>query len=626
MTRWCRVGLATLGVAATVAAARGQTPTELPSQSPAPVVPFTPQARDPLFRELEPAPLASQSARPAPDPTNTLTAPPTLGFAGPSGVLPRSGGNEEYETVEDRWRIGLPEWDRYGKGHPRVWDYPYTLGRLTDPYNQNVLKGDYPILGQHTFLTLTGTYVSLNEGRMIPTATTPFESTIRPFENDFFGRNGQYVNNNLFLLSADLLHGDAAFKPADWRVKLTPAFNVNTLSVQELAVINPDVRKGTIRERTWLTLQEWFVETKLADLSPQYDFVSARVGSQPFVSDFRGFIFSDTNRAARIFGNLDGNRTQFNLAYFRQQEKETNSQLNTFDDRNQNIAIANIYRQDFIFPGYTAQGSFHYNNDGPDTLFDQNRFLVRPDPTGVFQPHRIESYYLGWTGDGHIERYNVNHAFYWVLGRDSRNPIANTEQAINAQMAALELSYDRDWARFRVSGMYSSGDGNANNGTATGFDGILDQTTFGGEFSFWRRNRIPLFGVGLTNDQSLYNNLRSSRIQGQSNFVNPGLWLINTGVDLDVTPRLRSINNVNFLWFDKTNSLEVFTYQSNIARDIGVDLSTGVEYRPFLSNNVIFLAGLSSLIPGGGFRQLYNNLDNKPPVLFNGFVEMVLTY
>ena len=41
-------------------------------------------------------------------------------------------------------------------------------------------------------------------------------------------------------------------------------------------------------------------------------------------------------------------------------------------------------------------------------------------------------------------------------------------------MAAVELSYDRDWARFRVSGMYQSGDGNANNGHATGFDGILD--------------------------------------------------------------------------------------------------------------------------------------------------------
>src|SRR5439155_20142749 len=105
---------------------------------------------------------------------------------------------------------------------------------------------------------------------------------------------------------------------------------------------------------TYITLQEWFAEAKLFDVGSEYDFVSIRAGSQPFTSDFRGFIFSDTNRGVRLFGSLNGNRDQFNLAYFRQLEKETNSGLNSFDDRNQNIVIANFYRQDFLFPGYTA--------------------------------------------------------------------------------------------------------------------------------------------------------------------------------------------------------------------------------------------------------------------------------
>jgi len=47
-------------------------------------------------------------------PVLQLDAP--LGFTGPSGVLPRSGDNPEYQTVEDRWRIGFPYWDRYGAG------------------------------------------------------------------------------------------------------------------------------------------------------------------------------------------------------------------------------------------------------------------------------------------------------------------------------------------------------------------------------------------------------------------------------------------------------------------------------------------------------------------------------
>ena len=120
---------------------------------------------------------------------------------------------------------------------------------------------------------------------------------------------------------------------------------------------------------------------------PTYDFVSVRAGSQPFISDFRGFIFSDINLGVRLFGNRNSNREQFNLAYFDQREKDTNSGLNTFNDRNQQILIANYYLQDFIFPGYTAQASVHYNHDDPTFKFDKNNFLVRPDPVGVFQPH-----------------------------------------------------------------------------------------------------------------------------------------------------------------------------------------------------------------------------------------------
>ncbi len=79
-----------------------------------------------------------------------------LGFTGPSSIVPREGQtSSHFVPIEDRWRIGLPEWDRYGLNHPPLDDYPYKLGRKHDPYHQNVLKGDYPIIGQHTFLNIT---------------------------------------------------------------------------------------------------------------------------------------------------------------------------------------------------------------------------------------------------------------------------------------------------------------------------------------------------------------------------------------------------------------------------------------------------------------------------------------
>lgn len=613
-------GLST-GVAA---AAPGDDP---PADSAAPAAPFLPKALD---RPVESPP--EQPDTPAAD-QPLLENPffPPLGFSGRSSLLPRETQvDSDFVPIEDRWRIGFPYWDRYERNFPIGIDYPYKIGHWWDPYNQNVLKGDYPIIGDHTFLNITGTLFSLLEPRLVPIpASDGFESHARQGESpEFFGRPNQFFTNNFLFLSFDLFHGDtAAFKPVDWRVKVTPVFNYNNIDVMELAVVNPNVLKGVQRDRNYVALQEYFVESKIADTSPYYDFVSTRIGSQFFNSDFRGFIFADTNRAVRLFGTRFCNRDQFNILYFRQDEKDTNSELNTFQDRRQNVFIANYYRQDFIWPGYTAQASVHYSNDPQAFRFNKNNFLVRPDPVGVFRPHEVNAAYFGWAGDGHINRYNINHAMYYVCGRDSTNPLSGCPNDISAWMAALEVSYDRDWARFRSSFFFASGDSNPNNGIATGFDAIFDSPIFaGGNFSYWNRQSIPLFGVFLKQRESLLPDLRSSKIQGQSNYVNPGITIFNLGADFDITPKLRSINNLNLLWFNQTEPLETFVYQGQVDNYIGTDLSSGLEYRPLLNNNIIMVFGLAMLIPGEGFQSLYNRLDHQVNPLWQGFLELTLTY
>lgn len=560
-----------------------------------------------------------------------------LGFTGPSGVAPTEDQeSNHFVPVEDRWRSGFPEWDRYGKGHPWGVDYPYVEGHWWDPYNQNVLKGDYPIFGQHTFLNVTGVAQTFQEYRQLPTTATGHESTFNPFTNDFFGNPNQYFTTNFFRLRFDLFHGNAGFKPVDWRVVVEPVFNANDLKVRELGVINPDVRKGTNRFTDFMALETYFVEAKLADLSPDYDFVSTRIGTQPFVSDFRGFIFADNNRGVRLFGTRLANRDQFNIVAFDQLEKDTNSGLNTFNDRHQWIVIANYSRQDFLFPGYTAQASFHYDHDDPSTAYDTNDELVRPDPAGAAMPHRVEAFYYGLAGDGHIGRINISHAAYWVRGNDSLNPIAGRPIQIDAQMAAAELSYDRDWVRFRTSYFYASGQHEANSKVGKGFDSIFDNPNFaGGRFSFWQRQPIKLLGVNLKQKESLVPDLRSSKIEGQANFTNPGLQLVNAGMDFQVTPNCRVFTNANYLWFDATQILEQFAFQSHISRQIGTDLSIGTEYRPFLNDNVIILAGYAALLPGNGLNELYGAVDpyhfktpqiHSLPAMNAVFVEMTLTF
>jgi len=578
---------------------------------------------------------APTNALPEPQVPGPSTSPffrswffPPTGFTGGTSVEPTERQNtDHFIPIEDRWRIGTPTWDRYGKGHPPVDDYPFVQGAWWDPYNQNVLKGDYPIAGQDVFMRLGFRTTNLVEYRQTPIPTTPTEATQNPGEFEFFGNPNQFLFAQYNSASIDLFKGDSVFRPIDWRFKVNLIFNQNYLKVYELGVVSPDVTDGTNRHRTFWSLEEWFYESKIADTSPNYDFVSVRAGSQFFSSDFRGFIFADTNRAVRLFGNRLSNQDQYNVIWFDQTEKDTNSFLNTFDDRHQNTLIANYYRNDFVFPGYNTQVSFHYNRDQASTKFDDNGFLVRPDPVGVYAPHQVDAYYLGWSGNGHINRYNVSHAAYYVTGRDELNPLAGQAQDIHAFMGALELSYDRDWARFRCSYFYASGDSDPNDTQANGFDAIFDNPNFaGGEFSYWNRQQIKLFGVNLVQRQSLIPNLRSSKFQGQTNFVNPGIQLVNFGFDADLTTKFKWINNANYLWFNQTESLEVYTFQEKVRNEIGLDLSSGVEYRPLLNNNILIVGGISGLLVGNGFRDLYQPLYGSVPDLAAGFFEATFEY
>jgi hypothetical protein len=517
-------------------------------------------------------------------------------------VLPPA--QDVFLTTPDRWNVSMPQWNRYGRNG----EYPYVRkSHWWDPFNRNRLKGDEPIFGQQTFLNITATAETLADERRVP--VTSNVSSARPGSSDFFGKGEQFVLSETFRFSFGLFHGDTSFRPVDWQIRVTPAVNVNYLAVRELGIVNVDVRDGTTRLDSHAGLQEAFVEYKIRDLSPNYDFLSVRAGIQVFSSDFRGFLFVDEQPGVRLFGNLRSNRWEYNLAYFNLLEKNTNSGLNTFQPRRQQVIVANLYMQDFFKPGYTAQFSIHYNKDDAGIHYDDNGFLARPAPVGIFKAHNVRAAYLGWTGNGHFGRINVNHAFYQALGTDDLNPIAGRPLSINAQMAAAEVSLDKDWSRYKISAFFASGDGNPRDSRATGFDSIVDDPVFaGGMFSFWNREGIRLTGTGiaLTSPNSLLSSLRTSKEEGQANFVNPGIFILNAGADFDLTPKLKTLVNVNYLRFERTAPIELLLFESPIHNTIGVDTSLGFQYRPPLSENIVITGGASALSPGQGFRDIYS--------------------
>ena len=192
-------------------------------------------------------------------------------------------------------------------------------------------------------------------------------------------------------------------------------------------------------------------------------------------------------------------------------------------------------------------------------------------------------------------------------------------------MAALELSYDRDWLRPKVSYFFASGDGNPRDRTARGFDSIFDNPNFvGGGFSFWNRLAVKLTGTGvnLVNRGSLLPDLRSSKEEGQPNFINPGIHIVNFGVDVEVTPTVKLLLNANYLEFVKLETLQLLLFQSKIRKQIGWDLNAGIRYRPFNNNNVIAFFGFATFLPGKGFKDIFES--SKP--LHIGFTNLTLTF
>jgi hypothetical protein len=138
---------------------------------------------------------------------------------------------------------------------------------------------------------------------------------------------------------------------------------------------------------------------------------------------------------------------------------------------------------------------------------------------------------------------------------------------------------------------------------------------------------VPLIGgggVALSGRNAVLPSLRSSKDQGQSNFINPGITLVGIGADFDIYPELRAIANVNQLWFNNTSSLSALRNQGDIDKTLGTDISVAIQYRPFFTQNIIFNVSAAVLVPGTGFKQLYQGDGTNTP--YSILANLVMTF
>ena len=535
------------------------------------------------------------------DNVGALRPPPPQAFPGMQDQLP----------VPDRWRL------------------IETLGvvkeRWFDPYHQNTYKGDraidrskvkwLPIKGDDWFIVANAVSDTVFEPRTFP-IPVGVQTTERPGSLDVFGKDRSFVFAQTFIAGAALIKGSTAFKPPDIEYRVTLAYQANYVDVPERRVLDVRPSKASHRYDSFLGVQELFIVKHLGNTSDRFDFYSIRLGIQPFQSDFRGFLFNDSQLGIRLFGNRDNNRFQYNLAAFWRLEKDTNSGLNdiTQTPRSDFIFTGNLYRQDFPFVGLTSQVSVTYNmnREKNDVQIDHNGFPVRPALLGDLRGREYDVVYLGYSADGRIGRINVTASFYAALGEDRNSFFTSKPAEIRAGFGAVELSYDHDWMRFRLSGLYATGDGDPYNNTEGGYDAIFENPIFGGaDTSYWIRQTIPFAGGGrviaISGRNGILNSLRSSKEEGQSNFNNPGTVFIGAGADFDLTPEFRVSTNFNHLWFENTSSLQALRTEGSIPRDIGYDLSVATIWRPKATQNIVGRLSAAVLLPGKGFKDLFDN-------------------
>ena len=280
---------------------------------------------------------------------------PSREYCTRAGVPPADWQNlAGFAALPDRWRIVS------SLGYPERW---------WDPYNgNNVLKADRPAFGDDWFFSLNLVSDTTFEDRSLPTpvavATAPNPGTL-----DVLGAPDQNAFTQNLLTEVVLYKGDTVFKPPDYEFRFIPVFNYTRVEAEEAGFLRVDTTASTTRTDNFVAIQGLFVDKHLRNVSERYDFDSIRIGIQPITADFRGFLFQDSPFGVRLFGTRNNNLWQYNLAWFRRLEKDTNSGLNDVSRslRDDDVFLFNVYRQDFPVLGFTSQAALIVNiNDETD--------------------------------------------------------------------------------------------------------------------------------------------------------------------------------------------------------------------------------------------------------------------
>lgn len=488
-------------------------------------------------------------------------------------------------TVDTRWRTNTLE------GVPQ---FGY---HLWDTYNQNRIKGDYPLAGKWFSETDVFQNLVFKERRNIDFTSNPtLAGQIEAGTLHFFSHNN-FVDENV-IFGTELRHNDDRFFPSDFRIHVDGSVDWKH---QPTAFDNKSEGHAQVFDA--------FSDIQLHNFgNVNFNQMFLRGGLQFFKSDFHGLIFNDVGFGGRIFGNSLSNRLRYDIVALKLFQKDAVSGFIDFTKPSEHVVvIPHFVWEDFLVTGWNSEWSVHWNHDPRKIGHDNANQL------------NLDTYYVGTTLSGNLGRFIFNPAIYGVFGNVQHfNDGDKVRHDVRAFTGVLDLEYPFDFWKFRVGFVYASGESGksaATSKTDTGFDAISDAVQlFGGPIDYWTGEDIK-FGKGdFVRANSLFPTLRGAN--AQANYVNPGLSMTNLGFDVTVTPRVFLSFNANWLYFNDTGSYPIGIGGGNTALTVinhnnaGVEENIFIRWKPFLhqiNDFVILDAGFGVLQPLPGLRDAFGS-------------------
>jgi hypothetical protein len=505
---------------------------------------------------------------------------------------PKGAKKTPVSTVDTRWRTfdleGVPQFGYH----------------LWDTYNQNRIKGDYPLTGKWFLEQDVFQNLVFKERRNLDYSSNPtLAPEISQDDKDkkalhFFSHNN-FVDENV-VFGEEIRHNDDRFFPSDFRIHVDGAVDWKH---DATAFLNDR------EDQAHAQIFDAFTDMQLHNFGKvNFNQTFLRSGLQFFKSDFHGLIFNDVGFGGRIFGNSLSNRLRYDAVALKLFQKDAVSGFIDFTKPSEHlVTIGHLVWEDFLAKGWNSEWSVHWNHD------------PRKQDHNNADQLNLDTYYVGTTLSGNLGRFIFNPAIYGVFGNVQHfNDGDKVQHSVRAFTGVLDLEYPLDFWKFRVGFVYASGESGkqaATSKTDTGFDAISDAVQlFGGPIDYWTGEDIK-FGKGdFVRANSLFPSLRGTN--GAANYVNPGLSMTNIGLDVTVTPRVFLSFNANWLYFNDTGSYTIGIGGTNTAQTVinhnnaGVEENMFIRWKPFLhqvNDFVILDVGVGVLQPLPGLRDAFGS-------------------